>query len=258
MRRLAVIIPLFTVLVLAAVSDAQAGLIIKQMEKNSDTRKTTRSTLYIDGNRMAVRNDDGTGMIFDGNKLTSWNYDTHRKYYLKMTAAQMKTMMQKTKAMADKMMKEQLKHMSPKMRKQVLAEMKKQKKGPTYKRTGAMRKVGKWNCTPVVKYDSSGEQQDSMCVATFKELGITAADRKVFKAMDRFLEASGNGGDCDSCSSSGVLSATAQKQLGFKGIPVEEGDNISKTTTLSVRHGEVPTSVFHLPKGLKERKMPGV
>jgi len=257
MKRSAVLASLSAALLLGVASAAQAGLIIKQVERHSDTHKTTKSTLYIDGNRMAVSTDDGTGMIFDGDKLTSWNYDKRHNYYIKMTAAEMKQMVAKSKAMADQMMKEQLKQMSPKMRKQVLAEMEKEKKGPTYKRTGPKRKVGQWECTPVAKYSSSGEQDDTMCVATFKELGITPADREVFKSMDRFIQAAGSGDDCDGCSSSGILSKRAEQQLGFRGLPVEEGDNFSKTTIVSVRHGDVPASAFRLPKGLKERKMPG-
>ncbi|MEJ2508187.1 MAG: hypothetical protein P8009_01690 [Gammaproteobacteria bacterium] len=258
MNRTAVLASLFTVLLFGAASAARAGLIITQVEKQSDSHKTTKSTLYIEGNRMAVRAEDGTGMIFDGDKQTSWNFDTHRKYYVKMTAAEMKAMVAKSKAMADKMMKEQLKHMSPKVRKQMLAEMKKEKKGPTYKKTGSVRRVGKWKCTPVAKYSSDGEQQDQMCVATFEELGITAGDRKVFRAMNRFIEAAGSGDDCDGCSSSGILSKRAEQQLGFRGLPVEEGDNFTKTTLVSIRHGAVPASVFKLPAGLKERKMPGM
>ena len=257
MKRSMVFASLSTVVLFSVASMAQAGLIIKQVEKHSDTHKTTRSTLYIDGNRMAVRTGDGTGMIFDGDKLTSWNYDKRHKYYVKMTAAEMKQMVTQSKAMADKMMQEQLKRMSPKMRKQVLAEMEKEKKGPTYKRTGPKRKVGQWECTPVAKYSSSGERGDTMCVATFKELGITSGDREVFKSMDRFLRAAGGGDDCDGCSSSGILSKRAEQQLGFRGVPVEEGDNFSKTMIVSVRHGNVPASAFRLPKGLKERRMPG-
>lgn len=258
MKRSSVYVSLCLALVFGAGSLAHAGLIVKQKERNENTHKTTYTTLYVEGNRMAARGSNGTGFIFDGDSMTSWNYDTRHKMYMKVTAAQMKAMMKKTKAMADKMMREELKHMSPKMRKQVLAEMKKQKKGPSYKRTGPMRKVGKWRCTPVAKYSSSGELQDSMCIATFKELGIVPSDLKVLKAMNRFEAASGTGGDCDSCSSSGVLSPLAQKQLGLNGMPVVEGDNFDKTTTLSVRHGHVPDSVFKLPKGLKERKMFGM
>lgn len=258
MKRSVVYVSFSLALGFGVASLAHAGLIVKQQERSLETHKVTDTTVYIDGNRMAARASDGTGYIFDGDSMTSWNFDTRHKMYMKMTAAQMKAMMKKTKAMADKMMREQLKHMSPKMRKQVLAEMKKEKAGPTYKRTGSMRKVGEWNCTPVAKYSSSGEQQDTMCIATYKELGITASDRKVFGAMNRFLEASDSGGDCDSCSGAGVLSARAQKQLGLNGLPVEEGDNLHKTTILSVRHGHVPASVFRLPKGLKERKIPGM
>lgn len=201
---------------------AHAGLIVRQKERNSETHKTVYTTIYIEGNRMAARASNGTGFIFDGDSMTSWNYDTRHKMYMKMTAAQMKAMTQKAKAMGDKMMREELKRMSPKVRKQVLAEMKKKKRGPSYKRTGAERKIGKWRCTPVAKYSSSGELQDSMCVATFKELGIVPGDLKVFKAMNRFEQTSTSGGDCDSCTSSGVLSPRAQKQLGFNGLPVEK------------------------------------
>ncbi|MEJ2346412.1 MAG: hypothetical protein P8076_11055 [Gammaproteobacteria bacterium] len=233
---------------------ARAGVIITQQFKHTDTHKVEKTTTYIDGNRMAARSDDGTGMIFDGDRQVTWSYDTRHKMYTKMTAAEAKAMVAHSKAVADKMMRDELKHMSPKMRKLVEAEMLKSKKGPTYKRVGAPRKVGQWRCTPVAKFSSDGEKQDTMCVASFEELGITAGDQAVFKALNRFME----GMDCDSCSSSGPLSGRAERQLGFRGMPVEERDPaFGVTTVTSIRHGSVPASVFQLPKGLKQRSLSG-
>lgn len=233
---------------------ARAGVIITQQFKHTDSHKVEKTTTYIDGNRMAARSDDGTGMIFDGGRQVTWNYDKRHKIYTKMTAAEAKAMVAHSKAVAAKMMRDELKHMSPKMRKLVEAEMLKQKKGPTYKRVGAPRKVGQWRCTPVAKFSSDGEKQDTMCVASFKELGISAEDQAVFKALNKFMA----GMDCDSCTSSGPLSGRAERQLGFRGLPVEERDPaFGVTTVTSIRHGTVPSGAFKLPQGLKQRSLSG-
>lgn len=243
------------VFTLGALSVAHAGLIVKQETRDTGTHKTVQEVSYFDGNRMASHSSDGTGAIYDGDRQVIWTYDTRHKIYTKTTAAQMKAMAAKAKAMGDKMMREEMKNMSPKMRKQVEAEMKKPKKGPTYKRMGTMRTVGKWRCTPVAKFDADGYKVDSMCIATYKELGITSDDRKVFKSLNDF-EAS-FAGDDDSSASSGSLPERVQKQLGLQGLPVEDSDNNHISTTTSVRHGHISASVFQLPKGLKEQKMFG-
>ena len=239
-------------------TQANAGLIVRQKMVHGDTQNVEHATLYIEGNRMAVRSDSGTGMIFDGDRQMSWNYDLKRKMYMKLSAAQAKAMIEKSKAYADKMMKAQMAQMSPKMRKQFEAEMKKQKQGPTYKKMGAMRKVGQWHCVPVAKFSPEGQQQDSLCIASFKELGIDHKDRKIFESLGRFMSTMG-GDNCDDCSNSGVLPAALQKQLGLNGLPVEERNGGSEVTTvLSIKHEDVPAGVFKLPSGLQEQKLPGM
>lgn len=239
-------------------TQVDAGLVVKQKTVDSDTNKIEQATLYIEGNRMAVRSDAGTGMIFDGDRQISWNYDLKRKMYMKLSAAQAKAMIEKSKAYADKMMKAQMKQMSPKMRKQFEAEMKKQQQGPTYKKMGAVRKVGQWHCVPVAKFSPEGQQQDSLCIASFRELGIDHKDRKIFKSLGRFMSTMG-GGNCDDCSNSGVLPERLQKQLGLNGLPIEERNGGSEVTTiLSIKHESVPAGVFKLPSGLREQKLPGM
>lgn len=243
--------------VLAGASLAKAGIIITATSKNRDTGKVTHPTLYIDGNRLAIRVDGGTGMIFDGDSQTTWNYDIPHKYYFKMTGSDAKALAVKTQRMADAAMKSELAGMSPEMRKKVKAEMQKEaeqaKKGPHYRRTGTDRTVGKWNCTPVARFSANGEKQESMCIASYEALGISPDDLKVLDSLDRFVAQMGSSND----SGSGHLTPAAEKQLGLSGYPVEDDDGTLVSTVTAVRHGAVPAKVFQLPSGLHERKMLG-
>lgn len=90
-----------------------------------------------------------------------------------------------------------------------------------------------------------------MCIATFEELGITLADRKILNSMGNFMASLVSVID----DTSGPLSEHAQAQLGLQGLPVEDSNNVEISTIVSIHHGDIPVHVFQLPKGLKERSL---
>jgi hypothetical protein len=237
---------------LTALSAAEAGVTIVQKDTDKDSHKTRETTIYIEGDKLASRSKSGSGTIFDGSTQTSVFYDTKEGTYRKLTLEQAKAMVKYYKDTGEKIMREQLKKMPPAMRKKVEAQMAEEKEKPHYEKAGAPRKVGNWECTPVVRIAPSGRKDASMCVASYDELGIGPEDRKVLKSMNAFIAAMNEVGGMDA----GGFGPEAQKEVGLQGLPIEEDNPNEKTTIVSIEHGAVPADAFKLPSGLKERKMP--
>lgn len=229
-----------------------SGVIITLESKNLQTHETKQIKLYVKTNRIAYRAKDGSGMIFDGDRQVSWNYDTRHGIYLKMDADNARAIRRQTRRAADKR-KEALRRemaQAPAARRKDLKERIEslQPGAPRYKRLGPKKEVGKWRCTPVARVDRSGHEKERMCIASFDDLGIPPKDRKVFDSMDRFVAMMGP----DYHSTHSRFTLQAEDALGLHGIAVRDQFAGITTRIVSVRHGTVPDDVFRLPKGLKK------
>jgi len=234
---------------------ARAGATLTEKVVDKNTGQSTTVTMYVDGNRLAYGTGRG-GMIFDGDKQTSWTYDLKRKMYMELTASHAQALKKRAKAARAKtreMLHDRLKHLPKSQRKRMEQEWERQlNKRPHFKRLGGSKKVGKWRCAPVVKVDADGNAIEHMCIATFKALGIDGRDQKALESIKRFNASMSSGSDGRDTG----FGLQAEKEVGLTGIPVSDDDAASTSTLLSVHHGAVPEKVFRLPKGMKKMSLP--
>lgn len=229
-----------------------SGVIITLESKNLQTHETKQIKLYVKANRIAYRAKDGSGMIFDGDRQVSWNYDTKHGIYLKMDADSARAIRKQARRAAERdkeTLRREMAQLPTERRKLLQKRFKSLQPGqPRYKHLGPNKKVGKWRCAPVARVDRSGNEKERMCIASFKELGIPPTDQKVFESMDRFVAMMGP----DHHSAHSRFTLQAEETLGLHGIAVQDQFAGIATRVVSVRHGAVPDDVFRLPKGLKE------
>ncbi len=232
-------------------STGDADVIITLKSKNLQTGETKRIEVYARGNRIAYRAKDGSGMIFNGDRQTSWNFDTKHGICLKMDADSARIIKEQARQAVHKReqtLREQMAQLPTERRKRLQEQLMSLQQPPHYKRLGPDKKVGQWRCTPVAKVDQSGKQRERMCIASFKELGIDPRDQKVFESMDRFVSMMGP----DHHSAHSRFTLEAEDELGLHGVAVRDEFSGIATRVLSVRHDKVPDDIFELPEGLRQ------
>jgi len=227
-------------------------MVITLKSESLHTHQTKRIELYVSQNRIAYRDKNGSGMIFDGDRQVSWNYDTKHGIYLKMDAASARAIRRQARQAAErreKTFRQEMAELPTERRKLMQKQFQSLKPHkPHYERLGPQKKVGRWRCTPVARVGPSGKQRERMCIASYKELGIPPQDRKVFESMDRFVAMMGP----DHHSAHSRFTLQAEDELGLHGMAIRDQYAGIATKVVAVRHEKVSAAVFQLPKGLKE------
>ena len=180
-------------------------------------------------------------------------YNTRLKMFSKTTVDKAEVMVKRARKMNERMRRTQLDRLPPDKRMEVEAELAAREANPSLKQMGKDKIVGKWRCTPVVEYiPSSTVPIETLCVASFGQLGITEGDRKILKNIEKTTDrfAGHFGGP-------GRRIEGALKKIGIEGMPVEIRHSINGVTTVvSVSHGAISPSVFEVPTGLREAPIP--
>lgn len=230
----------------AWLSPAYAVTIMLQKSAVGANDGTQRIALYVDGNRMAYRGRRGGEMVFDGNRNIAWNYDAKHGIYVEMTLDDARRISGRsdraasggrTDAAEDGLL------MMGAVRRAAATKAGTREKSPVYRRLGGTARVGRWSCVPVGKMGAAGRIEERMCIASFKELGISARDRKAFVSRSQF-EALLNPGH--------GYTLRAQKQIKIQGLAVRDIGPRTRTTIVSILPGHIHGDMFRRPAGAKK------
>ena len=240
---------------LVATTSLWADLVIHQtMTQNGAPISVT---LYVGGDRLAMTQSDGQGMIYDARKQTVFEYSRKKGTYTEMTAASMKAIQTKSqeilareRAQIEEQMKSLPKDQQAAM-KQALAQMD-QKSKHSYRLAGPKVTVGKWSALPVDEL-VDGEQNQKLWVVPISALGITTDDLKVLNSFGKFL---GEMGD------SGFGDTALDQAVGFKAFAVktsyQDMSDTVVTVVQSVGRQAAPAGAYTLPSGLTKTSVPGM
>lgn len=231
--------------------------------------ETGTQTMVLDSDRLRMSSDDGV-MIYRGDQGKVFIVNNEDHSYMEMSPESMKAMKARMdQAMAR--MKQQMAAMPEAQRKQMEATMAQrgmpmpgqEPSAPpkiTYEKSGDVKKVGKWNCTPY-KALANGKPQADLCIAKLDELGLTTDDLKPFASLSEFMgkQASQMGGPAPAMASADFDSL--KQAVGYDAFPIQTiqpapmGQGKFESTVKSIEHKAAPAGSFDLPAGYKKHEM---
>jgi hypothetical protein len=230
---------------------------------------TDTQTMSLEPDRLRISSADGD-MIYRGDQGKVFVLDNETHSYMEMSPATMQAMKARMdQAMAR--MKQQMASMPEAQRKQMEAMMA-QRGMPlpgqepaaaaqiSYEKSGDVRKVGKWNCTPY-RAMANGKPQADLCIAKLEDLGLTRDDLKGLISLSGFMgkQMAQMGAQTPPMASADFDSM--KKAIGYDGFPIQTkqaapgGQGQFESTLQSVEHKDVPAGTFDLPAGYAKRDM---
>jgi hypothetical protein len=256
------------VLAVLCAQGAKAATVITM--SHGDDGDAKPQTMILDSDRLRLETPRG-GMIYRGDLKKVFVIEDKAHSYMELSPDSMQKMKgQMDQAMAR--MQQQMASMPEAQRKQIEAMMASRgmpgigqaAAAPqvTYQRTGPVRKVGTWACTPVSSV-VNGNMKSDLCVARLSDAGLTRDDLKPLISLSTFMgtQLAQMGGQASPMASTDFDSLT--KAVGFEGFPVQtvyhldNGQHDHETTVQSVEHKDVPADTFDIPAGYTKREMGG-
>jgi len=247
---------------------AHAAVVITSMLGNAQGSIT--QTMFLDGSNLKMARPSGA-MLYRGDEDKVFEINDERRVYLEMSPEAMA----RTKAKMDAVltqMRQQVAAMPEAQRKQVEAMM--AARGMpglgdapvappviSYQKSGAMRKVGKWDCQPYTLL-SDGKPRADLCIAKLSDLGLTRDDLKPFVGFSVHIAKQMTATDQRASPMTPMNFDALNKAVGFDGYPVETvyqlptGPEI-RTTVQSVERKDMPAGSFDLPAGYTKHEMGG-
>jgi hypothetical protein len=244
---------------------ASAGVYIESSETElgvSPAPKPTVAKIWFDGGRMRSTDAGGDGAIFKDQKL--YGLDAGKKSYTVVDKAAMDRMGGQLGEMRKKM-EAQMANMTPEQRammEQMMGKMGgagagKQPAKRDVTSTGRSETVGGFKCALwEVKVDGVKEQE--LCAAAPGSLPGGTEMMKTMREMGEMLKGLTEG--LGSMAKRTAADAWADLAK-INGIPIltrdfEDGKATSETRLSVIRSESVPGSMFEVPAGYKERKLP--
>jgi len=196
--------------------------------------------------------DNSSYMIYDANNTTFTVYTTDKKQYYVMDKKQLDALGD-IGAMMDKMMEKQLANVPESQREMMRkmmagamkAQMPKQAPKPEYNLTGKSASYNGFDCQVVVK--KSGRKTSEFCATEYGNLGMSSDEYAIITSFQQTIAKLAQQYGADNSmdfSSLGQLMPVHYQQSGQTG------------SLKSVNHNKLDASLFAIPEGYKQIKMP--
>ena len=263
---------------LLLVAQALAGVVVKTQETKSDGKKSSTSTIYMEGDRLRVDFNDGKQdmtVIFRDDKQLFWVINKNKGTYTEMTREQMEAMAEQVgdamnqvnaqMAEAMKKMEKEMEGMNEKQ-KEMMRKMMPNLKNmggqqgaemlpkTTYSAQGSAT-VNAWNTTHYVGTED-GEKVEEVWAAEPSEMGLSKNDFSAFVKMGEFFKSF-----TDKMGVRNSIPIYGSEDQGYEGLPVKsvrfENGKVTHTTEVtSVNKESISAGQFELDSNLKKENMP--